>query len=467
MKTRLHTLSIILILTLAAGLLSTPHGNISAAAGLPVSSDSCITYVNAAALGANNGLSWTNAFKNLQDGINASAAGCQVWVAQGKYSPSGSSRLNSFYLKNGVAIYGGFVGNESGLLQRDWYDNETILSGDIGHLNDNSDNAENVIFVDTNINSTAVLDGLTITGGNANGSQVNGGGVYAHNGSPTLTNLTIQNNNASENGGGVYISGGNPALSDVYIQNNTANNGAGLYITNVYNTALALVLIQDNSAGTDGGGLFSDSTGTGLTLIDMIVQGNHAGHSGGGAYFSASAPVLTNVKFADNGSTAFGGGISDYKSSPTLTNVTLFGNTSPAGGGIYDFETSDPVVRNSILWGDTVGEIYNDPGFSDSVTTITYSLVQGCKPAGGTWNTATCGTDGGNNVTDSDPKFYDPDNYDLHLQAGSPAINRGNNAFVNGVTTDLEGVARIFGRVVDLGAYEYPFEFVFLPIIKK
>ena len=465
MKTRLRTLSIILIITLAAGLLSAPHGSISAAAGLPGSPASCITYVNAAALGANNGLSWTNAYKSLQDGINASAAGCQVWVAKGTYNPSGVSRLNSFYLKNGVAIYGGFLGNESGLLQRNWYSNETILSGDIGNLNDSSDNNENVVFVDANINSTTVLDGFTIEGGNANSSHVNGGGVYIYHSSPTLTNLIIQNNNASENGGGVYISGGNPALSYVYIQNNTANNGAGLYLTNVNNTTLALVLIQDNTAATDGGGLFDDSTSTGLTIIDIIFQGNHAGSSGGGAYFAASAPALTNVIFAHNQSAAFGGGISDYQSSPTLTNVTLFQNTSAAGGGIYDSTNSQPVVRNSILWGDTGGEIYNDSAYADS--TVTYSLAQGCKPAGGTWNSAVCGTDGGNNLTDSDPKFYDPANTDLHLKAGSPAINRGNNAFVIGVTTDLEGVARIFGRVVDLGAFEWPFEFAFFPVIKK
>ena len=123
-------------------------------------------------------------------------------------------------------------------------------------------------------------------------------------------------------------------------------------------------------------------------------------------------------------------------------------------------------MHNSILWADTGGEIYNDPGHTSSTITIAYSLAQGCKPAG-VWNTAVCGADGGTNVTDSDPMFKDPDNENFRLTGGSPAINRGNNAFVNGVTTDLAGNPRISGGVVDLGPYEFPLYSLFLPVIMK
>jgi hypothetical protein len=43
---------------------------------------------------------------------------------------------------------------------------------------------------------------------------------------------------------------------------------------------------------------------------------------------------------------------------------------------------------------------------------------------------------------------------DLHLQANSPCINAGNNAYVAGAT-DFDGYLRIKGGTVDLGAYEY------------
>src|SRR5512143_271452 len=68
-----------------------------------------IIYVNAAAAGANNGTSWANAYKNLKTAIASASAGKEIWVAKGTYKP-GSHRTDSFALKNGVAIYGGFVG---------------------------------------------------------------------------------------------------------------------------------------------------------------------------------------------------------------------------------------------------------------------------------------------------------------------------------------------------------------------
>jgi hypothetical protein len=42
----------------------------------------------------------------------------------------------------------------------------------------------------------------------------------------------------------------------------------------------------------------------------------------------------------------------------------------------------------------------------------------------------------------------------LRLQPNSPCINAGNNDYVS--TTDLDGMPRIIGGTVDIGAYEYP-----------
>ena len=41
------------------------------------------------------------------------------------------------------------------------------------------------------------------------------------------------------------------------------------------------------------------------------------------------------------------------------------------------------------------------------------------------------------------------------MQAGSPAINTGNNAAIGGIETDLVGNSRIINDTVDLGAYEF------------
>lgn len=50
---------------------------------------------------------------NLHAMINTSAANDKIWAAAGTYKPDITDRTISFILKNGVAIYGGFVGTET------------------------------------------------------------------------------------------------------------------------------------------------------------------------------------------------------------------------------------------------------------------------------------------------------------------------------------------------------------------
>ncbi|MEO6819982.1 MAG: hypothetical protein ABI266_07380, partial [Ginsengibacter sp.] len=111
-----------------------------------------------------DGTSWTNASGDLQAMINSSIPGDQVWVAGGTYYPirradsldviSPNNRHNAFVLKNGVKIYGGFIGsNETLLTQRDSTrkTNNTILSGDIGIVGDDADNAYHVVISGNNV----------------------------------------------------------------------------------------------------------------------------------------------------------------------------------------------------------------------------------------------------------------------------------------------------------------------------
>jgi hypothetical protein len=147
--------------------------------------------------GANNGTSWADAYTDLKSTIdNNSVSGDEIRVAQGIYKPeTGTNRTVSFELKNGVELYGGYAGYDAvnpDARNTELY--ETILCGDIGTVDDANDNSYHVV-IGSGTDSTAVLDGFTITGGNANGSSPNdsGGGIYNDTGSPTITNCTFLN----------------------------------------------------------------------------------------------------------------------------------------------------------------------------------------------------------------------------------------------------------------------------------
>ncbi len=358
-------------------------------------SASRILYVNAAASGANNGTSWTNAYRDLQQALTNAVSGDEIWVVGGTYKPAlatdiSDPRTKTFALRNSVALYGGFAGAESLRTQRNPAIHVTVLSGDIGVAGDASDNAYHVVYA-SGVDRTAVLDGFTVRLGNANGSsfpKYYGGGLFSDQSSPTLSNLTFSNNSGNAGGGMTDLSGA-PALTNITFSSNLAILGGGMF------------LVQSTS-------------------------------------------TLTNVTFSGN-SASSAGGIFNQTGSPTLTNVTFSGNstTNGIGNGIYNYSNGNASIRDSILWGDGAPEITN----SSSAPTISNSIVQGGCPAG-----SVCSS-----VFNANPKLGPLANNGgftktRSLGAGSAAIDRGNGATC--ASQDQRGVMRPQGAVCDMGAYE-------------
>jgi hypothetical protein len=142
---------------------------------------------------AGNGSSWSNASGDLQ-AINKASLEDNIFVAAGTYQPPVNS---SFIMKQGVKIYGGFAGMETSLSQRN------LSAGDTSKL---KRNGSRVVRNDFNhLDSTAILDGFTITDGsgvkNLNPTTTYGGGILNYYSAPAITNCVFANNSASYGGG--------------------------------------------------------------------------------------------------------------------------------------------------------------------------------------------------------------------------------------------------------------------------
>lgn len=265
-----------------------------------------ILYVNRNATGNNSGVSWQNAMTSLIDALNSTCPGItQIWVAKGTYKPTiNNSRDSAFFQKNNLTIYGGFAGTETLLSQRNWRANPTILSGDIGVANDNSDNSYNVIRnVDNGLNSTAILDGFIVKGGNANKGDYTGnrgGAVHNRNSTPAYYNCIFTGNNAAEYGGAMFN-----------------QNTAPLVMNSVFNGNTALY----------GGGLYNESAST--IVINSSFSGNQVIVTGAAVYtYGAVVPQITNSILWGNNSTAIqnaGGAL------PAVTYSIVEGNYTGTG----------------------------------------------------------------------------------------------------------------------------------------
>jgi hypothetical protein len=449
-------------------------------------------YVDDDASGSNDGSSWVNAYTSLQSALDEAVTGQEIWVAKGTYKPSyaydltDESRYYHFRMIDGVAIYGGFAGTETATSERINYGsgeaNETILSGDFNgddvisgsgstlSITNNTENSYHVFYHPSgmNLTSTAILDGFTISGGNADGSSSHslGGGMYNDGTSPSVNNCTFIGNYVTNNGAGIYNSN-NPStnISNCTFTYNSAkyggginNNGASLNIDNCNFTG--------NASSFYGGGIYNANSSS-PTISNCNFNANFAAQGGGMYNYQPGAdPTVINCVFTGNSTQYDGGGMNNSNCSPTIINCTFSQNTaSRYGGGVYQTGvTSTPSISNTIVWGNTASNagdnIYN---LNSSAPTFSYCNIEG-SGGSGSWAGATFGTDGSNNI-DTNPNFVGSGDYPYSILGVSPCADAGDNS-LNSETTDIRGGS--FGRkldkangtggTIDMGAYEFNFD---------
>ena len=199
-----------------------------------------------------DGLTWPTAYKYLRSALFEAAdnAGItEIHVAGGVYKPdqdeagnvTPGDRTATFSLLNDLVVRGGYRGLAGGgdPDDRDIDLFESILSGDLAgddepDFANNDENSYHVVTGMSGAHETTILDGFTVTGGNANGSGDDryGGGMFNERltvPGPTIINCTFRSNSAVE-GGGMYNYVNAPTVTNCrFIENGAGIRGGGVY----------------------------------------------------------------------------------------------------------------------------------------------------------------------------------------------------------------------------------------------
>jgi hypothetical protein len=381
-----------------------------------------------AASGTGDCLSWANAC-TLRTALSYFPA--EVWVAEGTHKPSSTlDRTATFTVSYGSSIYGGFDGTETARAQRNPATHVTILSGDLLGNDSNSfisiaepTRSENSYHVVTAAYGD-VLDGFTITGGNADGSSGSsamGGGMLNDRTGPTITNVTFTKNSARV-GGGMVNSQSSPTMTNVNFINNAASESGGGMYNYSSNPAMANLLFENNYTAGNGGGMYNYSSSPAITT--STFTGNVA-QGGGGMVNDASSPTLAGINFHDNYANLGGGMVNTNGSSPALANTTFEINHAQDGAGMYNIG-SNPTLANVIFDGNLAealgGGMYNSAS-NPSLTDVTFNLNR-------------AGTNGGGmaNASHSHPTLVKASFIENYAQNGGGIYNHTSNTVVTNST---------------------------------
>lgn len=388
-----------------------------------------VWFVNQSAAGAANGLSWSNAFTDLQEALAVARAEDMIWLAKGIYTPHATDRNVSFNVPAEVALYGGFSGQETYLNQRDFSTNESILSGDLaGNDIYNTQPAQNITDNSLHVlrhGQNVLLDGLVIQGGHANQSgdlpSPRGAGIYSGSQLLQIKNSVIRDNHSVDRAGGWYTEAtGTLQLENVTFLRNQANGTGGGALLNLSASLdfKNVKFIQSQANGSGGAGIRHES-GAAISCSDCLFEQNQA-NGGGGAGLQLTHntnPVslsLSDTRFTQNQATGAGGsgiittsgalnltrvrfennthslGALNMSGSLTGQDLTFSGNQASQPGGAINCNTCTTSLSNSVFNNNTsnsIGGAIRHGGNALTLTQVQFRDNQSNSPGGAIYST--------------------------------------------------------------------------------
>ena len=431
--------------------------------------DSKTYYVTAEATDVGDGSSWTQAI-TLTEALSRAKAGDEIWV-KGYEDITGhiyKAPKGGFVLPSGVAMYGGFKGDETNKnvlpTGRHKYQMkyQTALVGDIG-TNDKAsqqliiypenttrtDNATHVLTLQMGVtqdntnenNAPTIVSGFLIAAGNAKGdnstSDGRGGGIYVVNNS--------KDNNASSR---------HFRISQCNFANNYGMRGGAIYVDNSCTnpqSAISYCSFFDNVAGkrgtseNEGGGMWIDGTAT-------VYNCNINNNTNGGIRLSNTSKIVNCSVIANTVS---------------AVDLTTAGASGSNGGG---------AVYNTVLWHSTtlskqdtrpafyscafpeVKVTNSDTNTDDNGNVWISNENHGIEPA--PWFKQSAVTQGYDFSFSSNLKqLYSTA---FTFEETSALLNRGKLEYYKNfakkletTSTDIMGRTRYQTNTIDIGAYEY------------